>query len=91
MPAATPSVSQADVFVRALESHRPALTPDVARFFLDLELSPQDRVRLDELAEKSRQGSLTSRDEADLEEFRRLGRLVELLKLKARKTLNGAS
>ncbi|MCI0357549.1 MAG: hypothetical protein L0211_03570 [Planctomycetaceae bacterium] len=63
------------------------MTPDVAQFFLQLELPAEDRAKLDELAEKARHGTLSPSDQADLDEFRRLGRLVELMKLKARKAL----
>lgn len=40
-----------------------------------------------ELAEKARQGLLSETEEGDLEEFRRCGRLMELLKLKSRTVL----
>ena len=60
------------------------MTPDVARFLLDLQLSDGDRRTLDGLAEKARLGTLTLVEQADLEEFRRVGRLVELMKVKAR-------
>ena len=63
------------------------MTPEVAQFFLQLELPDEDKTRLEELATKARQGSLSPVDQADLDEFRRLGRLVELMKLKARKSL----
>ena len=42
---------------------------------------------MNELAEKARNGNLTAGEEAELEEFRRCGRLMEMLKVKARKAL----
>jgi hypothetical protein len=84
-------INQADVFIRALDSHRRELTPEVAQYFLSMELSPADRARLDDLAEKARQNALSAAEQPDLDEFRRLGRLVELLKLKARKSLAASS
>lgn len=80
-------VNQADIFRRVLDERGDALTPDVAQFFLQLELPADDRMRLEELAQRARAGTLSSAEQADLEEFRRLGRLVELMKLKARKAL----
>jgi hypothetical protein len=53
-------------------------------------LPGEDRARLDDLLAKARQGSLSPVDQADLDEFRRIGRLVELMKLKARKSLAAA-
>jgi hypothetical protein len=79
--------NQTDIFRRVLELQGSALTPEVAQFFLQLELPPEDSARLEELAALARQGTLSPRDQADLDEFRRFGRLVELMKLKARKSL----
>ena len=59
------------------------MSPEVARFFLDLQLSDSDRQTLELLAEKSRHALLTPTEQADLEEYRRVGRLVELMKVKA--------
>jgi hypothetical protein len=49
-----------------------------------MELAEDDRQRLQDLAAKARQGSLSEADEAALEEYRRAGRLMEMMKLKAR-------
>ena len=38
---------------------------------------------MNELAAKAREGHLTADEESELEEFRRFGRLMEMLKLKA--------
>ena len=60
------------------------LAPEVAKFILEIELAAEDRQRLDELAEKARQGTLSGDEEAEIEEYRRAGRVVEMLKLRAR-------
>jgi hypothetical protein len=86
----TLAVNQNDIFARTLDSHAERLPTDVAKFFLDLELSASDKSRLNELAEKARHGTLTPPETRDLEEYRRIGRLVELLKLKARVALQSA-
>ena len=83
----TVAANQNDIFARSLEVRADRLSPDVARFFLELELSPDDRDRLDELADRARRGELSEADQRDLEEYRRVGRLVELMKLKARAAL----
>ena len=81
--------NQTDIFRRILERDAGALTPEVARFMLQLRLPEEDRARLDGLAALARQATLSSADQADLDELRRLGRLVEMMKLKARKALSG--
>jgi hypothetical protein len=60
------------------------MTPDVAKFLLDLQLSRDDCRLLDVLAEKARSGTLTRAEEVDLAEIRKVGRQVELMKVKAR-------
>ena len=84
MSAVTSPTNQTEIFARSLDRRRESISPDVARFFQELELTADDKARLDELAEKARQGMLTLQDEQDLEEYRRVGRLVELMRLKGR-------
>jgi hypothetical protein len=89
MSTATIPTNQAEIFARSLTEREP-IPSDVARFFLNLELAESDRLRLNELAEKARSGTLNSVETQDLEEYRRLGRLVELMKLKAQVALRTA-
>jgi hypothetical protein len=84
MSAVTSPTNQTEIFARSLDRRREWISPEVARFFQELELSTDDNARLEELAEKARQGTLTAQDEQDLEEYRRVGRLVELMRLKGR-------
>jgi hypothetical protein len=76
-------INQVEVLARSIDRVGATMSPEVARFFLDLQLSEADRQTLDLLAEKSRQALLTPAEQADLEEYRRVGRLVELMKVKA--------
>ncbi len=66
------------------------MSPEVAEFLLSMELAEDDRQRLQELAAKARQEALSEADEAALEEYRRAGRLMEMMKLKARIVLKAA-
>lgn len=78
------TVNQIEVLARSIDRAGAQMAPEVARFFLDLELSDADRHTLDVLAEKSRLATLTPAEQADLDEYRRVGRLVELMKVKAK-------
>ena len=80
----SPTINQVEVLARSIDQTGERMSPDVAKFLLDLQLSDDDRRTLDDLAEKARLGTLTLVEQADLDEFRRVGRLVELLKVKAR-------
>ncbi len=79
--------NQANILARAIDGHAGGLSVDVAQFIVSLELAEVDERRMNELAEKARDGHLTAGEEAELEEFRRCGRLMEMLKLKAHKAL----
>jgi hypothetical protein len=80
----SPAINQVEVLARSIDRTGERMAPDVAKFLLDLQLSDDDRRTLDGLAEKARLGTLTLAEQADLDEFRRVGRLVELMKTKAR-------
>lgn len=81
------STNQTEILSRSFDLHGDRMSPDAAQFIMSIELDEQDRQRLDELAEKARQGSLSEAEETDLEEYRRAGRLMEMMKLKARMVL----
>jgi len=79
------AVQQSDILGRVLSQG--AIPREAATYLAALELSPADRTRLDELAERARRGTFSEIEERELEEFRRVGRLVEVLKLNARRAL----
>ena len=87
MSTVSSSTNQVEILARSIDRTGTQMSPEVARYFLDLQVSDADRRTLDALAEKSRQGSLTSAEQADLDEYRRVGRLVELMKVKAQVAL----
>ncbi|MEM7314274.1 MAG: hypothetical protein AAF497_14085 [Planctomycetota bacterium] len=79
--------SQANILARAIDSQQDGLTLEVAEFVSALKLAAADEARLTQLAAKALSGHLAETEEAELEEFRRCGRLIEMLKLKALKVL----
>jgi len=79
--------NQADILARAIDGNVGGLSVDVAQFIVALKLAADDERRMNELAEKARAGYLTTNEDSELEEFRRCGRLMEMLQLKARKAL----
>ena len=60
------------------------LTPDVARRIAGLRASPHVQETLDELAEKSTEGTLTDAERADYETYVRAINFIGLLQAKAR-------
>ena len=78
---------QTNILARAIDCHAGGLSVSVAEFIVGLQLAAEDEQRMNELAGKARAGQLTAVEETELEEFRRFGRLMEMLKLKADKVL----
>jgi hypothetical protein len=66
------------------------LTPEAVRAILKLRLDESDRVRADDLAVKNQEGRLTSDEESEIEAYQRVGRLINLLWAKARRSLKQA-
>jgi len=61
------------------------LTPEVARRIAALRASPEVQERLDELADKSSEGTLTAEERADYEAWVRTINFLSVLQAKARK------
>jgi uncharacterized protein YnzC (UPF0291/DUF896 family) len=88
METLTGATSQVDIISRALDDAAQGFPPEAARFFLALRLAHKDAQRMDELAEKARQGALTPAEEMEIEEYRRCVRFMDIIKLKARLALH---
>jgi hypothetical protein len=58
-----------------------------AESILRFDFPPADSRRMNSLAAKSRKGSLSAAEETELEHYREVGRLLELLQSKARLSL----
>ena len=87
MSVATLSTNQSEILARAIDEHTAELSPEVARFLLSLKLAACDVSRMNELAEKARDGTLVDEESREIDEYRRSSRTVDILKLKARLAL----
>jgi len=63
------------------------LSPTAARAFLKLTLPPTDRRRIHELAVRNQDGSLTPAETRELDSYRRVGRLLDLLAARDHRSL----
>ena len=79
---------EAEILSRVIGPDNPSFTPDAARSILELQFADSDRDRMDELAAKARQGSLTVDEEKQLHGYLFVGSIVDLLHSKARLSLN---
>ena len=82
--------TQASILDRALGHDVSNLSADTARYFLSIRLDGTDEERANELAEKARSGTLTVDEQAEIDEYRRVGRVIEMLKMRAKIALNQA-
>ena len=79
--------AEAAILSRILRPERDDLSPEAARSFLKLEFDAQDVARMHELAFRSQSGALAQGEEDELESYRRIGRLLEIMRSKARRAL----
>ena len=75
---------------RVFETQRGDLSPDVAQSWLKLRLPDADERRLRELAARSKTQDLAPEEAALLENYLHVGRLLDLMKSKARRSLKSA-
>ena len=79
--------SEAAIFSRVVSPDNANLSPDAANSLLQITFPEADRERMNILAEKARQGTLCADEASELENYSRVGRLLEVLKSKARLSL----
>ena len=79
--------SEADIWMRTIQPERGDLSRDAAQFILQLKLANEDLRRSDELASKAVAGEMSATEEVEIENYRRAGRLLELMQSKARLSL----
>ena len=79
--------SDAAILGRLIEAGREGLIPAAARYLLLLDFPSADRDRMDELAARAREGTITADEAAELESYVRIGHLLALLQSKARTSL----
>jgi uncharacterized protein YnzC (UPF0291/DUF896 family) len=68
-------------------SDQPDFSPEAARAILDLRFDSEALSRMNELAEKNRQGALTESERQEMEKYLRVGSFLNLMQAKARLSL----
>jgi len=79
--------AEAAILGRMFKPESDEFSPEVARSLLKLEFDAQDLARMHDLAVRGQAGHLTPAEEDELESYRRIGRLLELMRSKARRSL----
>jgi hypothetical protein len=79
--------SEAAILGRVIRAEQDDLPLAAARALLKLGFDQQDRDRMHALAVKNQDGALTEHGQRELESYRRVGRLLDLLAVRARRSL----
>jgi hypothetical protein len=79
--------SETAILSRVLDTDSGPMTPEAARYFLNAKFPQEDADRMNALAEKSRQGTLTENELHTLENYCHVGDLLGILQSKARMNL----
>ncbi len=82
--------TEAEVWLRILHPDQ-AFSPRVARVILGLSFAKNDVARMRELSAKARAGTLTPDEDAEMNDFERVGSILSTLKSKARQVLKRSS
>jgi hypothetical protein len=82
--------TEAEVWLRILHPDD-ELSPRTARAILGLSFPATDVRRMHELSAKARAGTLTPEEDAEMDNFERVGSILSTLKSKARQVLKRSS
>lgn len=86
-----PANSEGAIWMRLIQPERDDLSPDAARSILKIRFTDQDKARMHELAVKAQDGTLTESEQAEIDNYCRVGRLLDLMHSKARHSLKRPS
>jgi hypothetical protein len=78
------TVSEADILDQLVTDGQPGFSAEAARALLSLRFSPEAVRRMNELAEKNRQGTLSEAERATLDTVLRVGQFLNVVQAKAR-------
>jgi hypothetical protein len=77
--------TESEILARVIAPQNPELSQEAAESLLKLRFAPGDTERMNELAEKARQGTLSPDEDRLLQGYLFVGSLVDLLHSKARR------
>jgi len=81
------AADEAAILSRVIDAENGNLSAEAARAILRLGFPAADRARAELLADRARDGVLSAEEETELESYRHVARLLELMKSKARRSL----
>jgi hypothetical protein len=85
------SMVEAQILTRVIAPEDSPLDRKAAEAILEMGFKAADKQRMDELAEKAREGTLSPDERTEAESYERVGHFISLLKSKARGSLASTS
>jgi hypothetical protein len=85
----TTGTSEVAIFSRVLEPDQATLPVAAARAILALGFPAADQERMRQLSAKAQEGTLTRDEQAEIDNYERVGHILSLWKSKARRSLKG--
>ena len=79
--------SESGILARLIQSRQEALSRDAADYLLTLQFDELDILRMNELSELAREGSLAGSDAAELDSYIHVSNLLAVMQSKARQSL----
>ncbi len=83
------ATSEVAILSRVIDPDKPTLVPEAARAILALDFSRADKERMRQLSAKARAGTLTRREQTEINNYERAGHVLNILQSKARLSLKG--
>lgn len=79
--------SEADILREVIIAHQRLMSPELARYVLELALPEPEIERLHALSAKNQRGALTDDERQEMERYLRIGHFLNLMKSQARRSL----
>ena len=77
-------MTEAEIFEEIISPARSRLTPETARFLLDMKFSKEATKRIRQLLQKNNRGRITADERITLEKYLRVGQFLDLVQAKAK-------
>lgn len=84
----TSTITEADILADVIVSDRGGMTTEAAREVLQWRFSNRATDRMRTLLDRSNRGLMTPEEEVELDKYRRVGLLLDLLHVRARTSLD---
>jgi hypothetical protein len=81
------NTSEVAILDRILEPDKPSFSPKAARDILALDFNQADKDRMRQLSAKAREGTLNADEQTEINNYERVGHLLNILQSKARRSL----